>query len=178
MKSSAKKTDASEGQLLAFFIAILVIIGVTGGVWMWMQKYQDLPEDQSEVPASQVSVRPTPTSVPKKIPHGKIPFTASTSWPGPKFTGGFFDPYDPAMGSSMTIAIDMADTQPVQQVWATVKTDNKTSGKIPFKRVSGTDMDGQWQGTWTVNDTYDYTYMITIEADSANGHTRDEIALR
>ena len=177
MKSSSKSTDASEGQLIAFFIAILVIVGVTGGVWMWMQR-QQTPSTESETPQAQISRRPTPTIVPKKIPHGKTAFTATTTWPGPKFTGGYFNPYDPARGTSMIISVTMNDTQTVQQVWATVTSDHKTSIRIPFKRTLGTDLAGEWQGTWKVDDSYDYTYIVTIEADSANGHTKDEIALR
>jgi hypothetical protein len=116
--------------------------------------------------------------MPKAIPHGKIPFSATTTWPGPKFTGGSFDPYDPAKGSTMVITISVNDTQPVQKVWANVTSDHKTSATIPFHRVTGTDLSGDWQGTWTVDDTYLYTYMVTIQAQSANGPTKDEIALR
>lgn len=177
MNSSSKKSDASEGQLIAFFVAILVIIGLTGGAWMWMQR-QQLPEEKTENLQSQLNTIPTPTPKPKPIPHGKITFTASTTWPGPKFSGGSFDPYDPSQGGSMVITVAASDTQPVQTMWATVKTDNKTSAKIPFTRVSGSDTNGEWQGTWKVDDTYLYTYIVTVEADSANGHTKDEIALR
>jgi hypothetical protein len=88
------------------------------------------------------------------------------------------DPYDPGRGSKQTITLFFTDTQPVQKVWATVKTDNKVHPPIQFTRINGSDLGGEWQGSWTVDDTYLYTYMITFEAESNNGKTKVESLFR
>lgn len=177
MTSLSKK--ATPGQQVSAFIAVLVILGVTAGVWYWMQKQPvENGRKPSDVTLSEPTPLPTPTPKPRPIPHGKWGFGIMNSGAGPKFSRGYLDPYDPAQGTAQTITIYVADDKPVTMVQATVKTDNKVYPPIPFTRVNGSDMGGEWQGIWTVNDTYFYTYVILFEAESANGKTKVESTFR
>ena len=120
------------------YLVVIVVIGVALAAIIYVYKAQQLstlpPEESQTVQTAQNNTTPKPTAtpMPKAIPHGKIPFSATTTWPGPKFTGGSFDPYDPAKGSTMVITISVNDTQPVQKVWANVTLITKRLQRFPF----------------------------------------------
>ena len=59
-----------------------------------------------------------------------------------------------------------------------MKTDHVVSRPYPFKLISGTNTDGQWQGSWKMDDTYLYNYLLTLTAESANKSATIEITLR
>lgn len=176
-KASSKN---KPGDIVGYIviIAIIIAIGVAIFYVYKAQQLSQLPPQESQTAQQQNGPRPTPTPLPRPIPHGKMTFTASTSWPGPKFSGGIIDPYDPPQGGTLTITVNANDTAPVQKIWMVVKSDHKTSAPIPMHEVSGTSLSGAWQGSWTVDDTYNYTYMVTIQAQSTNGYTKDDLALR
>lgn len=124
------------------------------------------------------SPSPTPTT-PRPIPHGKTDFSVSQAdKTKPQFGRGNIDPYDPSQGSKQTVTISVKDEQPITQVTAILKTDNTVSQPYPFQLISGSATDGQWQGSWTVNDTYFYTYNLILEATSSRGQSTVEITLR
>ncbi len=176
MKSLSKK--ATPGQQVSAFIAVLIILGVTAGVWYWMQSTPSDNGSITEGTPSEPTPFPTPTRAPRPIPHGKWGFGISNSGAGPKFGRGYLDPYDPAIRTAQTITLYVADDKPVISVTATVKTDNKVHSPISLSRINGSDLGGEWQGTWTVDDTYLYTYMILFEAVSANGNAKAESTFR
>lgn len=91
---------------------------------------------------------------------------------------GYVDPYDPAAGGQQTLTIAVKDSSPVTAVTAVVKTDHNTSTPNQLKLTSGTATDGQWAGTWTINDSYLYTYNLVLTATSARGQSTVEITLR
>ena len=122
---------------------------------------------------------PSPTASPRPIPHGKIGFTVGQSDKTvPQFARGFIDPYDPAKGGTQTVTIAVKHTQPVIGVTAVLKTDNNISEPHPFKLISGSDTDGQWQGSWKVTDTYLYTYALVLNAESSDSSASVEVILR
>jgi hypothetical protein len=139
----------------------------------------DIPEDVmvSEPVLSDVS--PTVTPSPRPIPHGKRTFVVSvaSNVKGPRIGKGTIDPYDPALNGEQTLTIEVNDTVPVQEVVAVLKTDNET---MEYAMQPGTpgQMKGNWTGTWTVNDTYLYTYSLSVRATSANGTTTADITTR
>jgi hypothetical protein len=120
---------------------------------------------------------PTATPEPKPIPHGKTDFFVSvgSNVKGPRMGKGTVDPYDPQNGTKQTVTIEANDTTPVQSVVLVVKTDHKTSAEIPLEQVAGTK---NWRGSWTVDDTYLYTYQLTIKATSASGTSSVDVLLR
>jgi len=123
---------------------------------------------------------PSPTSTPPRpIPHGKTGFSVSQADKiKPQFGRGSIDPYDPPQDSKQTVTISIKDEQPITQVAAIFKTDNTVSQPFSLQLISGTETDGQWQGSWTINDTYFYTYNLILEATSSRGQSTVEITLR
>ena len=112
----------------------------------------------------------TPTSKPRQIPSGKTEFNIGQSDKTvPQLSKGSIDPYDPSKGSTQVITIKVKNDQPVTKVTAILKTDNNTSNSYPFKLITGTDTDGEWQGSWTVENSHLYTYELTLNAVSSNG---------
>jgi len=122
---------------------------------------------------------PTPTPTPRAIPHGKWGFgVGQGDKTVPQFRRGFLDPYDPLKGGTQTVTVNVKHGLPVTKVIGILKTDHKTSQPYEFKLVSGTNTDGQWEGTWTVDDSYLYTYLLTLKAESSDKSSSVDITLR
>lgn len=119
-----------------------------------------------------LQAKPSPTPMPKPIGSGKV--TVDNSFGkdviGPKMYQTLFDPIDPALNSQQTITAKVRYTAPVTSVTATLTTDTKNT-EIPFKLTSGTDTDGVWTATWTVNDTYEQQYYGNFILKSSDGTT-------
>ncbi len=177
----SKSTNKAKRNDLTGYLVLVAVIAVIAVAIFYVYKAQQLsvlPPEQSQTAALLKQGKPPlPTPTPKHIPHGPIDFQISTNSLGPKLGYGTLNPRDPTPTNPMIITVKVTDTVPVQAVWATMKTDNKTTPRIIFHRVDGTDMSGNWQGTWTPNDTYHYTYFLTFGATSTNGDTKVEIEL-
>ena len=120
----------------------------------------------------------TPVPSPRPIPSGKKTFSVSSAKKtGPQFQGGAIDPYDPKVNSTQTITVAITSSKPVTTGTLTMKTDTKTRD-VPMSIVSGTATNGVWAGTWTVDDTYLYTYTVTIIATDNTETNTVELTLR
>ena len=91
---------------------------------------------------------------------------------------GTINPYDPEIGGKQRLTIAIADTVPVTKVVAILKTDKKTSEPHALLPETGTNMSGSWTGEWVVDDSYLYTYILSIQATSASGTSSVDITLR
>lgn len=139
----------------------------------------DIPEEfpLSEPVVSEVS--PTVAPTPRPLPHGKRSFVVSlpSNVKGPRIGKGTIDPYDPALNGQQSLIIEVNDTVPVNAVVAILKTDNKTVEHALVPTTPG-QMKGNWTGTWTMDDSYDYTYVLSVRATSANGTTMADLTTR
>jgi len=135
----------------------------------------------TRAPTIQVTLAPTatPTPSPKPIPHGTKNFMVSigSDVKGPRMGKGTIDPYDPVLGGKQKLTIEVNDTVPVQKVVATLKTDKKTTEHI-LTANPGVTNKGNWSGEWTIDDSYLYTYILSIQATSANGTSSVDVTLR
>lgn len=179
---------------LAVLISVLVILYVALNIWIYLYGRDafsgilgNLLETVSIVktqrfslnPRATPSLTPTPTPTPKPIPHGKIDFSIGFGDKSiPQLGAGSIDPYDPQKGSTQTVTVHVKHSQPITKVTAVLKTDNLVSQPVAFRLVSGTVTDGDWQGSWQVNDTYLYTYNLLLHAESANSQSKFEFTLR
>jgi len=181
-KSSQKKVNP-------FLIFLLILtIGFVGSLYLINQPTKELSKsgdqtyNQLQPTFTPIPTKPapTPTRLPKPIPSGKRKFQVSVSsnHKGPKMGEGTIDPYDPKTGSIQKLTIDVGDTVPVEKVTATMKTDNQSTPTVELKLISGSNKSGTWGGEWTINDSYNYTYILTINALSANGSTTVDFTLR
>jgi hypothetical protein len=82
---------------------------------------------------------------------------------GPKPESITIDPLDPEPGRTQTVSIQVSADTPAKSATVEIITDSKTATqKLNFK-------DGQWQGLWTIDDTYNYQYgfrLILAGADT------------
>lgn len=129
-------------------------------------------------PTSTPTPTPKPTPTPRPIPSGKKTFSVSSGKKtGPQFRTGFIDPYDPKSGTGQTISISLVGSKPVTTAKLTMQTDTK-SKEVVMSLTSGTASEGVWEGTWTVDDTYLYTYNATIAASDGQETNTITITLR
>gem|GEM_PF-2121388 len=135
----------------------------------------------TKIPTIVITKAPTaiPTPSPKPIPHGTKNFMVSigSDIKGPRMGKGTIDPYDPAFSGKQKLTIEVNDTVPVQKVVAILKTDKKSveHALTAGPRVTNK---GNWSGEWTVDDSYLYTYILSIQATSANGTSSVDVTLR
>lgn len=129
---------------------------------------------------SEIITSPTPPlPTPRRIPHGKKKFTVGQGDKSiPQFGVGYINPYDPAVGSMQSIVISVKHTQPITSVTARITTDHLESAPYALKLIKGTNLNGEWQGSWKVTDSYLYTYIITFEAKSSSSTATVPITLR
>jgi len=124
------------------------------------------------------SPSPVPTRAPKPIGTGRKGFTISGgNQNAPKFNKSFLDPIDPKQGATQTIIINAENSLPIEAVEVTVKTDNKET-PLEMQLTEGTETNGTWQGSWTVDNTYLKNYRVEITATADNGTQKVELTLR
>ncbi len=123
-------------------------------------------------------VSPSPLPTPRPLPHGKHGFTVQGgNRNAPQFGRGFLDPIDPQKNTQQGIIISASNSVPIDSVTAIIKTDNKETS-IKLSVSEGTNTNGTWTGSWTVNDTYLYNYIVQIIAKAGNEEQNVELTLR
>ena len=188
-------SNSSVVKKVVLFILLLAAISFAGYAYYYSQilptnktepplleEYQ--PEDvtttdQIDVSDSEIVI-PSSTPSPKPIPKGKRGFSVSMSsnLNGPRIGRGEIDPYDPSLNQLQKLTIEVNDTVPVESVTATLKTDNKISQEYQLSPNTSNQLIGNWTGQWVVDDSYLYTYVLTIKAVSRNGTSQIDVTLR
>lgn len=113
---------------------------------------------------------PKPTPAPLKPDNGlKGTYQVGMgSHDGPTVSQVVFDPLDAKKGQTLNITIKTSFTSAVSSVTAVLTEDSSTQD-ITFNLSSGTNLDGVWSGSVTLNDSVDYKYILTITSKSSNG---------
>lgn len=121
---------------------------------------------------------PLPKSSPRPIPHGRKSFSISGGKKtAPQFIKGEIDPCDPEKGAIQRFRIELKSQTPILAVKATVITDQRQT-EVPLEQTSGDASSGVWEGQWQVNDSYNLTYRIKLEAADQRGTQRVTITLK
>jgi hypothetical protein len=158
---------------------LVVAIAATMALLSLRQSNQWFNRQKSLIPSplTEANQSPRPTSSP--LPHGKFSFSVTQSdKTKPLFSGGVIDPYDPAFNQIQTVTVNVSDKEPITQVSAKVKTDSQLAGPFIFKLIDGTAINGTWQGSWAMTDTYDQTFHLIISAVSRRGESLIDITIR
>jgi len=159
--------------LLVVLLIVLLILFYFIDFQLPNQETQDASKDftHQETGENLVAQTPLPSSTPqptpKPIPSGTQTYNLSHGKDvvGPRLNQVTIDPFDPAVGESQTVTAKISHTSPVTDVAATMNIDGR-SDTHTFKRISGSDTDGTWQATWTMMDSYDYTYYLFFKLTS------------
>lgn len=119
-------------------------------------------------PAASPTPTPKPTIVP--LPEGSqtYRFSNGSKVVGPKISSLTIDPLTPNQGDTQTVTLSAMHTSAITSVTIEVITDHKTE-KHTLTQKSGTSVDGSWEGAWTMNDTFDYTYGLRLVLTSSEG---------
>lgn len=199
-ETNTKKTEHTSVDAI-IIVALVVVLGALGGYYLMnrssnqkniqtttqpspaMSTEQNTPVITTQPSSTAViSTKPinSPTPSPKPIPHGPKNFYVSigSEVKGPRMGKGTIDPYDPVVGGKQRVTIEVNDTVPVQKVVATIKTDKKTSEPHMLTAAPGVTTKGNWSGEWVMDDSYLYTYILSIQATSASGTSSVDITLR
>lgn len=161
-------------------MVILVVIAIGLGAAVFMKFKNDITFPKLPFSQKQTgSNSPNPTPTPTALMQGKETYSISqaSNNTGPKITKAEIDPLDPKIGQKQTITIHSNFSQPLTGVTISVKTDHKVF-PLTLSKVSGTDTDGQWQTSWTVEDSVLYTYIMTITAVSGGASSNVDLAIR
>jgi len=97
----------------------------------------------------------------------------------PRFTQVIFNPLDVMLGGTQLVTVKVKDNNgnPITSVEATANTENDTT-PFSLSLVSGTAVDGTWEGTWTLQDANCSAYQISIDAASASGTSNVTVTFR
>lgn len=91
----------------------------------------------------------------------------------PSVSGGSISNFDPLIGETQTLSLNVnvtsPATSPITAVTVTLITDSGRRPGQSLSLVSGTDLSGQWQGSWVIDDTHCNNYQIEIKATNATG---------
>lgn len=118
---------------------------------------------------------PTPTSIPAVAGTFDVLMNSL-----PTFTTGELTPYSASLGNTVNFSINVQDLDSnlVQQgnittVTATVSTDTKVSNTLTMNCVltNATLSEKKCTTSWTLSDTTNANYKITVEARDDNGHS-------
>lgn len=127
---------------------------------------------------------PTPTPVVRGAPvpfavHGKQVYSVSrgSGSKGPDVAKVTVDPIDPKVGGTQMMSIKVTHTKPVKSVNVTLASDAKKKTTV-LTLTSGTNTDGIWEGSWTIDDSIDYIYNATIEAKDGKDTAKIDIMFR
>lgn len=103
-------------------------------------------------------------TTPPPIGHGTQVYKISGAVEGlPRITEVTLIPEDPEMNSSQTISVKTNYTSPIQGVEVVLHTDDYKDTTYPLTLSSGSPTDGEWKGTWKVNNSYNYIYRVTVK---------------
>lgn len=156
-------------------LALLAIILLAAAAFAVsdLQKRQEAPPSEVlETPG------PAPSPTPTEILQGRETYTiGQASDARPKIDRLVVNPHDPKVGETQTLEVRVADTSPVQSVEVSVTTDNG-SANVPMTLVEGDNNRGTWRGSWQVNDTVLYRYVVTIRAVSADSESKVDVGIR
>ncbi len=146
---------------------------------MWMNNRQ-VPEAETAQPAGTKpeETPPTPTPTITKLFHGKDTYTVSGGAAGkPEVQTVTIDPMDPAVSGTQKFEVVLSNSSEITNASLSVRTDSKTT-TLPLKLANGSNVNGTWTASWTVPETYNYNYIVTVSVTGANGTTTVPVTIR
>lgn len=171
-------TAIKHKQGLFNFLIVLLCLALIGAIAkVILVKYFD-NDSQSKL---SYSAKVTPTPAKKIVPifQGKGTYNISQGKTnGPKISKAIIDPHDAQVGSTQTITIFAKHTSPVGSIKVTLKSDDNQEDVYDLSLTEGTALEGQWTGSWKVENTHLYNYVFVIIASDGTNNSRAGVAIR
>lgn len=155
--------------LAVFVIAILSLVGVFSYKLVLKKpiptkKTAQKSQKKSPLLAYRAPIYPKVAKKRSVAAPGKQTYTITQTHHSPNFTQAVIDPEDVKVGQKQTMTVTLGDEKAsITEVVAEIETDTGII-KNSLKRISGTDRQGVWEGSWIVKDTHDTTYITTFKA--------------
>lgn len=158
-------------------LVVIVVVAAAAAYALFSQKL--IPQLQQPTVNPSPEATPMPTPTPTTLISGKETYKISQgpAFVGPKVSQAVIDPLDPGKGNKQIVTVSTNYTSPIDFVTIKLITDT-TSQTYPLQLVSGTNTNGDWQGSWTINDSYLYTYIMEITAKSGGVGTPIPLGIR
>jgi hypothetical protein len=168
MAQKNTKPSGSRVVALSIVLGILVLIAVAlvlSSVGVLNIQFQKSEQSVITPPGSAIKSGPTPTPTPTELLQGKETYTIG-QWSGaqgPSMSTITINPHDPKVQDKQTFVVHISYDQPVTAASIELVSDHKTR-IIPLTLNGGTNMNGDWQAQWTVDDTVLYKYILNMSA--------------
>ncbi|MCL4354509.1 hypothetical protein M1349_03500 [Patescibacteria group bacterium] len=107
---------------------------------------------------------PIPTPTPRPIAKGPQTYTVS-SGQNPLISEVWVNEFDPKKGQEQIYKVKIKDKKgaSITSIELNLTTDHEAK-TYPFKLISGTETEGEWQVSVVTNDSHDYVYLPYITA--------------
>jgi len=163
-------------------------IASTGAILIAFEPPPPPPEEEEEAPPPGEEEEEEPPPPPEDegepivcdppLASGEQTFSVTTP-DNPRMTQVVINPFDVDKFASQTVSVEIQETAgyPIFEVTGQAQTDSMS---FPFSLslISGTDIDGTWQGSWYNEDEYCQNYMLIITATGQSGTSIVELAFR
>ncbi len=123
--------------------------------------------ESKQKPAKTEEIKSSSKPLPIILPAGKqtYRFSHGKDVVGPKPESITIDPLTPNKGEKQTVTLKISAAAPAESASIEIITDNKSADhRLNFA-------DGNWTGSWEIDDTYDYKYGLRLVLK--NGGTYD-----
>ncbi len=163
--------------VLSFFLGIASICLVAYIVLFKILNNESLTISNNSITLT-APKKPKATPTPIPIIKGLETYTISQGKTnGPKMTKAVIDPHDPSVGTVQKFTLYVNHTKPVTAAKITLNSDNK-SPTYNLILTNGTPLDGQWSGSWKIDDTHNQTYTFGIEISDGTNTSKNTISIR
>lgn len=119
------------------------------------------PSPQNQAGPAQQDNNLAPSKPPYTLPTGSqtYRFSHGKDVTGPKVQVVTFDPLDPEVNSTQTITLEIESPTPLESAQITLTSDNQEK-TLDLERTSGDALQGTYQTSWVVDDTFELTYAV------------------
>lgn len=167
MKKIIKSNDGFVG-LLVLLLAVIAagtVVVIKTGV-LQVQVTPSVINIKNRQSNSLSAPTPTPTSTYLKPGKESYIYSWGEGTTIPKMNYVDVDPHDPKKGQTQKINVKFTHTAPILQISLQLFSDNK-SETHPMTMSEGTDTNGTWTGSWSIDDTvlyrYDLRFLVKTE---------------
>lgn len=119
------------------------------------------PSPQNQAGPPSPAVAPQSEGVAYTLPSGPqtYRFSHGKDVKGPKVQVVTFDPLDPEVGSTQTITLEIDSPSPLKNAAITLTSDNQEKS-LTLKKTGGDALQGTYQTSWVVDDTFELKYSV------------------
>ena len=175
------KSNSPRNGLLIPLLAIAAALGITvfalikSGVLTvnFTSEPTITPGEQTTQTKPVPTVGPTATPTISPLPQGIGEYNVSqgSAATGPYVTKIILDPHDPKVGQEFKIRVTSARKNAAVSKVVVTEVNDQSPTEHTLSLVSGDTNAGEYEGSWKINQTHNYTFSIVTTAYGADGTT-------